>query len=315
MTHQHWVQQVITAGGFNVHCTQAAEASHKINMHLSSLRVRHSDINGTQNAMLQYLCKRVLFQELKHSLFPPVAAKENNRRVVFSHVLEIEYTRTQANIMRFLHKDVRIVEFELGHMIANEFRLQRDQLQDQLRPLTFFFSQKYVREDGRTLWATPNRRDIFRIKGQEGGTTLCAEAICFIQVSNLRAIDRAGVISPNNRDLVLIRWLSPHPDSVERDETHRPVCPGPLRINNCLWQYSRADEPRRCMGRQFFRRQRQLFGDREEDQNNVRAHELHAWYGLVKPVNVEETMNMCPVFKPGSSEWDGQVWLQTVTMC
>ena len=69
-------------------------------------------------------------------------SKEKNRRVGFSHVLEIEYTRTQANSMRFLHKDVRIVEFELGHMIANEFRLQRDQLQDQLRPLTFFFSQK-----------------------------------------------------------------------------------------------------------------------------------------------------------------------------
>ena len=48
LTHQHWVDQVISSGGFNVHCTPAAEASHKINMHRASQRVRHFESNRTQ---------------------------------------------------------------------------------------------------------------------------------------------------------------------------------------------------------------------------------------------------------------------------
>ena len=65
LLHQHWVQQLISAGGFNVHCTQGAEAVHKLCMHLASLRVRHKDLNSTQSAMLRYLCLRSLFQDIK----------------------------------------------------------------------------------------------------------------------------------------------------------------------------------------------------------------------------------------------------------
>ena len=36
----------------HVHCTQAAEASHKLNMHLASERVKHGSPNYTQEAML-----------------------------------------------------------------------------------------------------------------------------------------------------------------------------------------------------------------------------------------------------------------------
>ena len=67
-THQHWVDQVISAGGFNVHCTQAAEASHKLNMHLASKRVRHLDANRTQDYMLKYMCDLTTFGELQHML-------------------------------------------------------------------------------------------------------------------------------------------------------------------------------------------------------------------------------------------------------
>ena len=319
LTHQHWVKQVITAGGFNVHCTQAAEASHKINMHLSSLRVRHSDTNGTQNAMLHYFCNRVLFEELNHSLFPPVAAKERPLRSGLYQPIQIEFTRTgdDRNNFRFLHQDVRIAEYELGNLIAGALGMQQDPIPwDHLRKLVIRFAKKLVREDGRTLWADPNRRDIFRLKGHELGCALCGEAICFFQVGNLQSIDvrDANLIDRNSQIFILIRWLSPHPDSVERDQCYRPICPGPLHINNCLWQYSRTERARLCMNRPYFARQRHLFGNREEDQNNVRTNELHAWYGLVNAENVEETMNMCPLFKTGSSEWDGQAWLQTVTM-
>ena len=319
LTHQHWVKQVITAGGFNVHCTQAAEASHKINMHLSSLRVRHLDINATQDAMLRYCCNRILFQELNHSLFPDVPEEQKPISSGLYQTIPVEFTRTgdDRNNFRFLHKDVRIVEYELGNLIAGALGMQQDPIPwDHLRKLGIRFAKKLVREDGRTFWADPKRRDIYRLKGYERGCALCAEAICFFQLENLQSIDvhDTNLIDKDFQTFILIRWLSPHPHSVERDQCYRPVCPGPLHINNCLWQYSKTERVRLCMNRPVFTRQRHMFGDRIEDQNNVRLHESHAWYGLVKPENVEETMNMCPVFKRGSSELGEQTWLETVTM-
>ena len=48
--------------------TQAAEASHKLNMHLASKRVRHLGPNQTQDMMLKYLCNLTTFGELAHWL-------------------------------------------------------------------------------------------------------------------------------------------------------------------------------------------------------------------------------------------------------
>ena len=64
LVHQHWVQQVISSGSFAVHCTEAAEAHHKTSMRLSSNRVRHSRPNRTQNSMLKYLLRHLLFESL-----------------------------------------------------------------------------------------------------------------------------------------------------------------------------------------------------------------------------------------------------------
>ena len=55
LTHQHFVEQIVSAGGFNVHDVQAPEAAHKVNMHLPSARVRHLSTNETQASMLKYM--------------------------------------------------------------------------------------------------------------------------------------------------------------------------------------------------------------------------------------------------------------------
>ena len=39
LSHQHWVQQAVSAGAFSVHDTESAEAHHKYCMQLASLRV------------------------------------------------------------------------------------------------------------------------------------------------------------------------------------------------------------------------------------------------------------------------------------
>lgn len=65
LSHQHWGAQLKSAGCFNVHCTQASEASHKTNMRLASLRVRHLRHNITQASMQDYLCLNTLFENVK----------------------------------------------------------------------------------------------------------------------------------------------------------------------------------------------------------------------------------------------------------
>lgn len=66
LIHQHWVCQVITAGGFNVHCTQSAEAAHKTSAKLAASRVRHLRGMKTVHSMATYLCSHTVFKHLKY---------------------------------------------------------------------------------------------------------------------------------------------------------------------------------------------------------------------------------------------------------
>jgi len=317
-THQHWVEQVISAGGFNVHCTQAAEASHKTNMHLASKRVRHLDPNHTQDRMLKYLCYLTTFRELQHWMnlqqVPLVRQCKQGLRN------ELSITTLKDIGDKFLHRDVRLTEIEVVNLVCQVLGLPLNDgpTHRRLETLTIRFSQKFLRHDGRMFWATTRRRDMLSIKPVAGEDCLCGESICFVSISNVKSIQ------PNNPNdsltLCLIRYLQHHHNSWERDTLKRPVCPGPLHINNCLWEYARTDNPRTALvgrgGREsaVFQRYRDLFGLSEAEQTQCRLHELHAWYALIKTDTIEDTRNMCPLFRPNSYDTDSQSWLESVTM-
>ena len=148
---------------------------------------------------------------------------------------------------------------------------------------------------------------------------VCGEAVCFVSIDNVNRI-----LPDNPKDSLtfcLIRYLEHHPDSWERDEIKRPLCPGPFHVNNCLWQYASTETPRRALigrtGRgesRSFQRDRQLFGDSEVEQDQCRLREIHAWYALIETASIEDTMNMCPLFRANSSDREYKSWLETVTM-
>ena len=318
-THQHWVDQVISAGGFNVHCTQASEASHKINMHMAARRVRHYEPNKTQDWMLQYLCNLTTFGELKHLL------KVDKQTVVRKVNAGVRQPLTCTDLKdsigdTFLHREVRLAEFEVANLICQVLDLPVDDVRthDSLKVLSIRFWQKLLRQDGRTFWATPDRHDVFRIKNVHTDC-LCGEAVCFLSIDNLKTL-----LPDHEKDsmtLCLIRYLQHHPSSWERDLLKRPVCPGPLHVNNCLWEYARTTSPRKSLiGRTVrqeslaFQRDRLFFGETRERQTQCRLRELHAWYSLVDTDTIEDTMNVCPLFINNSSEWNYQTWLETVTM-
>ena len=81
LNHQHWVDQVVSAGGFNVHCAQGPESSHKFNMHIAAARVRHdASSNVTQTNMLHYLCEQLLFQTI-------LLMEDDTTKVITAHMV------------------------------------------------------------------------------------------------------------------------------------------------------------------------------------------------------------------------------------
>ena len=183
----------------------------------------------------------------------------------------------------------------------------------------------YSNEKGQRM-----RRDRFSIEGSSKQTyrltdgrrverlnSLCGEATCFVTVHNLQAIeipamdhvaypvetfpdlhDLRSEVRDNSITFFLIRWFEPHEDSHERDQRNRPICPGPLHINHCLWSYAKTDITRPSLPR---------------SASNWTRVQKYAYYGLIFPSNVLELVNMTPVFLRDSVE-HGNDWLETVTV-
>lgn len=349
LQHQHWVDQIISAGCFGLHCTQSAEAKHKECMHLASVRVRHLDINSTQSSMLRYLYLRTLCQDLTKtfSVVTPVRTRNYSwgLRSIFLQLKTRDRFASVAFQETILHPEARLARVELLGLLCNKFGLADTRgSYSRLEVLSYDCGQKYIRQNGKPLWATDSnyfsdgrknrrRRDILFIKGNErigGGVTrnaLCCEAVMFLKVSNFAAAD--FVVPPAVREdfdedgsvtFILGRWFAPHDSVFERDSCHRPICPGPLHINHCLWKYACADNSRPALVKpdgqptELFDRQYALFGRTMHEARSTLQHEKLAYFCLLSHNNVISVANMCPAFVPNTSTPDPRTWLQSVTV-
>ena len=367
LTHQHWVQQVISAGGFNVHCTQRAEAAHKLCMHRAVERVRKLHKNHTQSSMSQYLRNYFLFEELKKQ-FPvfkkpdvPRTFRSGTRVPLLSrsgYPVTMRMDGVQFTAARFqstfIHPEVRIARVELLNLVCKWIGIpQTRKSYEYLQRVEFCFGQKLIREDGEIYWATDSqysfamadkshrRRDILRITGSEVkkyklstkqhiklNNALCGEAIMFFTVYNLSALrdmplSRGTTKAVRERldslvtcgyvSLILLRWFQPG-NTLQRDAEHRPVCPGPLHINHCLWQYACTERARKIMTNDTFKTQSFVFGRNADEQRERFQQEKNAYFGLVTPDSIMHTVNMCPTFYPNSATLNHSVWLQSVTL-
>ena len=165
LTHQHWVSQVVSAGGFNVHCTQGPEAAHNVNMHLASARVRHGDANHTQESMLRYLCEMRVFSELSRTLFPRKQITRTRTpglgvlmRSPFPHSSG-RAPGTTAHQQSFLHREALVTGGEFMDMICDYLGLPKTR-HSQLQigaTLRFAFAHKFVMVDGSNFWVTDTR--------------------------------------------------------------------------------------------------------------------------------------------------------------
>ena len=348
LIHQHWVEQVISAGGFNVHCTQSSEAAHKTSAKLTASRVRHFHGMKTVHSMTTYLCAWTVFEHLK-DFFPdppsngPACPITYGVKVLLTNGAEGDSLMTahggSFSTPRFqsqlLHKEIPVTRVEFMDMLCDQFLLSKStQTYRCFERLSYKFGQKFTTSAGENLWATDTqytysnvfnqklRRDRFLIEGVvqqsyrladgrrvERTNALCAEVTCFLTVDNLSQLDIPALDparGPERKELresvhddsvtfFLVRWLEPHLSSLERDQLHRPICPGPLHINHCLWTYARTESARRSV------------------PANWPAHERFAYYGLIFPQNVVSRVNISPCFLHGSTN-AGVDWLETVTL-
>ena len=133
LTHQHWVRQVITLGGFNVSCTQGPEAGHKLNMHVAAARVRHYCANKTQFEMLRYLCNYITFEEMISGAqgLPPRVVNNYTARVsvpIRSPIPQSTALQRRDQVayrMCFIHRQVRVVVNELYDLMCSRLGLTK----------------------------------------------------------------------------------------------------------------------------------------------------------------------------------------------
>ena len=106
--------------------------------------------------------------------------------------------------------------------------------------------------------------------------------------------------------LALIRWLTPHPLTLSRDDALRPLCPPPFDINHALWTFAKTNRQRGYFTDHLFTRQLDMFpgSDREVRRLNADTHK-NARYDLI-PLETMDTFMNCTV--------DGDDILETITL-
>ena len=246
---------------------------------------------------------------------------------------------TQRFQRTLLHEEIPVTRVELMDMLCDQFVLPKTlATYRDFERLGFEFAQKFTSSDGEAFWATDTqysfanmfgqrlRRDRLFIKGsvvrkyrlQDGRRVdrrdaLCAETTCFLRVSGLSQLSMPAldpIVTPYRKEFrnachhdsitfFLVRWFEPHPDSHERDDLNRPICPGPLHINHCLWTYAKT-----MTARQSLPRLRTTSWTRTQKR---------AYYGLIFPHNVLNKVNITPCFLNGSTD-TGNTWLESVTL-
>ena len=217
-----------------------------------------------------------------------------------------------------------------------------------------FVLQKLVTVDLDTYWATDTRygafsnasrcrrRCIFQMCGYENvcvtlpdgtqeqrRTTLCCQAVCFISIRGVAAVlDLLNTVLPENMlsevkndgiIFILVRYFSPHPSACERDSDWRPICPGPFRLNHCLWKYAKSARFRKSMCKPDstpntnFLQQGHMFGNTDEKRLQRFEDEKYAYFGLMSPNSIVRKVHMTQEFQDDSLSMS-DTWIETVTL-
>ena len=164
---------------------------------------------------------------------------------------------------------------------------------------------------------------------EERKTTLCCQAVCFVSIDGVADVldvmntdlptDMETEVRKDCIDFALVRYFSPHPSACERDTDLRPICPGPLRLNHCLWKFSESSRCRLSMcnrdgtPNRSFVQQGHMFGYTQEERLQVFQAEKRAYFGLLSPNSVQRLVHMTPEFLDDTMSLS-DTWIETVAL-
>ena len=147
------------------------------------------------------------------------------------------------------------------------------------------------------------RQDFVRIRGPpENNTCLSAQILMFVNISGFSA--QSGFELPreyrnpvNNTSSVLlslVRWMSPHPDSLIRDSKLRPLCPPPLDINHALWIFSKTTRPQ--LTENILQKHLSFYDTNTlYSAETIRNSERTARFDFIQPESFDSYINCTPV--------------------
>ena len=210
--------------------------------------------------------------------------------------------------------------------------------------------------DGNVYWATDTqytfyyaserrkRRDIVtltdcenvHVRQPDGSvsvktTRLCCEIVFFIKITGLKIFFhsrdliipekvRSAMDEPTDSVTCLVgRYFSPHPEAVDRDLQKRPICPGPLKLNHCLWTYAVAARARQILLQPngqpttFFNDQGYMFGSDPAQQRRRLLDETHAYLCIHFTSEIHERAQMSREYRDDTLTYS-DVWLQSIVL-
>lgn len=118
---------------------------------------------------------------------------------------------------------------------------------------------------------------------------------------------------------ILGRYFSPHPSAIKRDSHARPVCPGPLALNHCLWTYAVSANSRQMLVQyngtptRYFEQQRFIFGVTEHQQNLRFQDEKNAYFCIHPASDIEKRVCMSREYLENTLD-HSDTWLETVAI-
>ena len=116
------------------------------------------------------------------------------------------------------------------------------------------------------------------------------------------------VTNTESVEFVLIRWLTPHEDSLIRDSQQRPIAPPPLDINHGLWSYSRNTRHR--LTANVVKNHTNFYGDTQLERDHNVNSERDAYFDLVPTESLLHFINYTPI----NTESDTHTILETITI-
>ena len=150
----------------------------------------------------------------------------------------------------------------------------------------------YPGGETRTYWATESRyrynggsrRDCVEVNlGQ--GRSGTAEITAFVKINGDRQSEG-----------VLVRWMDKSSLSTITDDRDRPLCPYPLSLNHCLWEWSKIGSVRPCLTTRGFMnrvREQNLWGhvQPQHRQESIQS-EYRARYDIIEYSTILRHMNV-----------------------